>query len=427
MRIVLAAVAASFLIATVGCQTESSNATSPRLIRVPSQVDTINAAVGQAIPGDVVLLAPGRYDETIEIDRPGITLRGADRNTVVIDGGRERSDGIVVTADDITVENLTVTEHLLNGILVTGMTGEDGSGLARGSTGYDTLDPESTPPVQNFRVRHVTAARNGLYGVYAFHATDGIIESNHASGSADSGIYVGQCKPCRIVVRDNTAEHNAVGFENANASGDLYVLANDFSRNRVGMTVSSDYLEALVPQQQSTVIGNTIADNNEPSSPAHAEGAYGIGIGLAGATENHIERNLITGHDSAGLVITASEDLPSERNSISGNEFADNAVDVANASPSRAPARANCLSGNTAAEFAPATLAAETGCDDAEAQPSGALQQADDPKGVAFFSVELPATQETLTDVTSTDALGPIALPDADDLATLSVPDDESD
>ena len=91
--------------------------------------------------------------------------------------------------------------------------------MGRGSNGYTKLDTQKFPPLQGFRVSYVTASNNALYGIYAFDAQHGVIEQSYASGSADSGFYVGQCKPCDIVVRGNVAERNAVGYEGTNASG----------------------------------------------------------------------------------------------------------------------------------------------------------------------------------------------------------------
>ena len=87
---------------------------------------------------------------------------------------------------------------------------------------------------------------------------------------ADSGLYVGQCKPCHIVVRNNVAERNAVGYEGTNASGDMTVVGNRFVGNRVGATTDSDHQEAFLPQNGSTMVGNVVADNNQADTPEQA-------------------------------------------------------------------------------------------------------------------------------------------------------------
>lgn len=67
-------------------------------------------------------------------------------------------------------------------------------------------------------MQKVTAQNNGLYGIYAFNRTGGVIRDNLASGGSDAGVYVGQCADCGAVVSGNVVESNAVGIELANAS-----------------------------------------------------------------------------------------------------------------------------------------------------------------------------------------------------------------
>ncbi|MFC5721024.1 nitrous oxide reductase family maturation protein NosD [Streptomyces gamaensis] len=353
------------LLAAAGCAPagEAENAADhPRTIRVPQDARTIGAAVERARPGDMVLISPGTYHETVRVPTDRIVLRGTDRNRVVIDGQGKRHNGIVVTGSGVAVENLTVRDHLLNGVLVTGMASQDGQGLARGSNGYERLDPKEFPPLDGFRVSYVTSARNGLYGIYAFNAQNGLLDHNHTSGGADSGLYVGQCKPCNVVVTDNVAEYNAVGYEGTNASENMWVLRNRFTHNRVGMTVDSDYLEAFVPQHNSVVAGNLIADNAEPQTPQQADGGFGIGIGIAGGQHNIVRNNRIENNPRAGLVLMSSEDVPPIGNTIDSNAFGGNALDVAHAASGRAPGRGNCLKDNTLSTTAPEQLATQYRC-----------------------------------------------------------------
>ena len=203
----------------------------------------------------------------------------------MIDGGGIRPYGIVVIADGVRVENLTVTGATFYGVLFTGLHDANGPS-AHTADGYHAWDPSKFPPLQRFRVDHVTAHNNGLYGIYAFNARHGVITDSYASGSADSGIYVGQCTECDILVSGNVAERNAVGFENANASDSVVLTGNRFSDNRVGLTLLSSYQEAFTPQQKNQVVGNLISDNNEADSPSQADGGFGTGIGISGGQRN---------------------------------------------------------------------------------------------------------------------------------------------
>ncbi len=396
------ALAAGALLAVAGCGAPGDGVLydgvrpagdGPVTIRVPRNAPTIGAAVKAARSGDMVLVEPGVYRETVRIRTPRIVLRGTDRSGVVIDGQGRRGNGVVVTASGVSVENLTVRNHNLYGVLVTGMTDAD-AGIGRGSEGYRRLDTARFPPLSGYRVRYVTAANNGLYGIYAFDARDGVIEHNYASGSADSGIYVGQCKPCDAVVRDNVAERNAVGFEGANSSGGLFVVRNRFTGNRVGLTIQSSHLEALVPQESATIVGNLVADNVELATPEQADGAFGLGIGLGGGHRNVIARNRVTGHARAGLLVTSVEDIAPLDNRIEGNVFAGNALDVAYAASARAPGRANCLRANVLATTAPAALTRGTACADGVGERPFA--GATSPRGISFRKVAGPPPQPSL-------------------------------
>ena len=268
---------------------------------------------------------------------------------------------------------------------------------------------------------YVTAGNNGLYGVYAFDAQHGVIERNYVSGSADSGIYVGQCRPCGIVVRDNVAERNAVGYEGTNASGDMYVLRNRLSGNRVGLTSDSDYQEALVPQSGASVVGNLLSDNAEPASPAQADGGFGIGAGIAGGTDNLVARNRVEGNPAAGVVLGSAIDLPPLRNQVIGNVFGDNGVDVAFAASARAPAEGNCLQDNTITTYVPddvpRTCPAPGGI-----QPSAPMPQMDPPRGVPFPDVPAPPSQPGMPDAAGSPPSSTAGLPGPVDVAAIGVP-----
>lgn len=421
----LLAVAAASGCADRSGQGSDSAPRAPVVIRVPADAPTITAALERTSPHDMVLLSPGVYRETVRVRTAHVTLRGADRNRVVIDGEGRRGNGVVVTAPGVSVENLTVRSHLQNGVLVTGLK-DDGEGIGRGSDGYHRLDPAANPPLNGFRVRYVTAANNGLYGIYAFNARRGTIEHSYASGSADSGIYVGQCRPCEILVRGNTAERNAVGYENTNASGPLWIVGNRFAGNRVGMTVGSDYLEALTPQTGATIAGNLVAGNTAADTPEQADGGYGIGIGIAGGGDNAVVRNRITGHPRAGLVLSSAEDLPPVGNRVTDNAFAENALDAAYLASPHAPGSRNCFTGPLGPTL-PAGLASAMSCLAAAPSPAPgprtrlALPEA--PVGLPFLDVPLPPDQPQLPRAATAPAAATSPVPAPVDPASVRLPE----
>jgi nitrous oxidase accessory protein NosD len=239
-------------------------------ISVPAELGTIQQAVDAAREGTTILVAPGVYEESVRVKTRGLTIRGARRGSVIIDGETQRANGIVVAAPEVSVQNLTVRNHTSNGVLI--------------STQRD------------FRVSYVTASNNALHGIHAFDSQRGVIEQSYASGSATAGIFVGHCRPCGIVVRGNVAERNAVGYEGANASGEMFVLGNRFSGNRVGLVSNAER------QDHVTLAGNLVSDNDEALSPARADGAFGLGMSITTSPKNVLLHNLVTGNPRGDVV-----------------------------------------------------------------------------------------------------------------------------
>ncbi|QRX96349.1 right-handed parallel beta-helix repeat-containing protein [Streptomyces noursei] len=426
LRVVAAVLGTLTLV--VGCGGDGGSGSGRRpagaqvTIRVPADAPTISAAVSLARPGDLVLVAPGVYHESVKIGTARITLRGASRDKVVIDGRLQQPNGVVVAAPGVAVQNLTVQNNTQNGVLVTGSAKAAG-GLPGHSGGYDTGD-EPVTFLKSFLVSHVTATRNGLYGIYAFSAQNGVIEHSYASGGADSGIYVGQCKPCHIVVRDNVAELNAVGYEGTNASGDMYVVGNRLVGNRVGLTTDSDHQEKLLPQRGAVIAGNLIAANQQKATPEQADGGWGTGVGIDGGSDNQFIRNRIADNSNAGLVITATADMAPVGNQIVDNTFTGNGVDVGWTFPTATRGRDNCLRGNALRTTVPAGLAAAASCPLPAKSPSPAGRWAmpTAPGGIPFTEVAAPGPQPQFPHAATTGATAVPAVPALPDTAGIPLP-----
>ncbi|MQA82691.1 MAG: plasmid stabilization protein [Streptosporangiales bacterium] len=349
---------------------------------MPKDAATIGAAVRRARPGDLVLVSPGTYRESVTVETPRLTLRGTSRADVVVDGEARRGDGIVVRAPGVAVQNLTVRDHIRDGVLVTG---------------------------GPFLVSHVTAVNNRRHGVSALSADDGVIEHSYASGSAGAGFSVGRCGPCDVVVREDIAERDAVGFEGTNASDGLVVAGNRLVGNRVGLTTDSDDRERLAPQRGAVVVGNLIAANDERATPAAADGAFGVGAGIRGGMGNKLLRNRVVANRAAGVLVTSTGDLAPVDNHIVGNRLAANGNDVVFAATVGAPGRGNCLADNVLETTSPDGLVAAVGCPAGDTRsPSAAMPDFAAPPGVPSAKVEEPPAQPQLPDASTA---GPTAVP----------------
>lgn len=267
--------------------------------RVPQDYPTIQNAVDAATPGDLVLIDKGVYIESVFVTTPSVTIRGVDRNEVVMDGQFNFGNGIMVSANGVAIENMTARNYTLNGFYWTGVNG--------------------------FRGSYLTAYNNGDYGIYAFDATDGVLERSYASGSPDSAFYVGQCAPCRVIVDHVVGELSGLGYSGTNSSGDMYILNSQFSRNKTGLSTTTFDIELKPPGRDNVIMGNLILDNRADSAATSfyaTESLAGQGIALAGVVNNRIERNYIRGSSGHGIVLLPLNDRhywPATRNVIRNN------------------------------------------------------------------------------------------------------------
>jgi parallel beta-helix repeat protein len=219
----------------------------------------------------------------------------------------------------------------------------------------------------------VTAYNNGLYGIYAFGVRGGQIDHSYASGHPDSGFYVGQCKPCDVMVTDNVAENNRIGYEGTNAGGNTFVVNSVWRNNRIGITINSENRELLAPQDASVIAGNLVTDNTNADTPDTSgdAGVVGLGIGIGGGTNNVVTRNRITGNGAVGVAVTDLDGFSPIGNQVTDNVVEGHTADLALYS-SGAPVAAhqNCFSGNQPAATWPADLETLLPCGAAGTPPA---------------------------------------------------------
>jgi Right handed beta helix region len=329
---------------------------SGRIVRVPQEVPTVQGAVSKAKSGDIVLVSPGTYHEKVLVDRPGITIRGTDRNTVIFDGEYKLQNAIEVAADGVVVENLTAHSYNGNGVFFNGAYSPNGVDKTKTyGAGNDAL--------KGYRASYITAYNNGLYGIYAFASRGGQIDHSYVSGNADSGVYVGQCKPCNVLVTDVLAERNPVGYFGTNASEGVFVVNSVFRGNRVGVwpNTEADSKEKLSPQTNSVVAGNLIIDGGAPDSPPQAQGANGLGVLVKSGNNNVVLKNRIVGNIGAGVLITDDATFSANTNRVEANVLERNAVDLFFASV-KATTAGNCFRGNTFTSSSPPQIEAAIDC-----------------------------------------------------------------
>ena len=219
---------------------------------MPADHPTIQDAVDAAAAGDLILVSPGVYNEAVNVTTPELTIRGLDRNEVVLDGEFQLDNGIrVLGAGGVAVENMTARNYTFNGFFWTGVDGYRGS--------------------------YLTAYRNGDYGLYAFDSVNGLFEHSYAAGSPDAGVYIGQCYPCDAVIDDVHAEYNGLGYSGTNAGGNLLIVNSRFNNNRAGIVPNSGSYELCYPQRETTIVGNVVYSNIATGHAGHRQRAAGDG------------------------------------------------------------------------------------------------------------------------------------------------------
>ncbi|HZM73929.1 MAG TPA: PLDc N-terminal domain-containing protein [Candidatus Polarisedimenticolia bacterium] len=264
----------------VGPGRETAPTGTGATIRVPADEPTIQAAVNASAPGDLVLVAPGEYHESVLVRTPFLTIRGEDRNTTILDGELKRPNGIaVIEADGVAIENLTARHYALNGFYWRDVFGYRGS--------------------------YLTAYANGDYGVYAFGSRYGRFEHSYASGHPDSGFYIGQCKPCYAVIDDVESAENGLGYSGTNAGGDLAIVNSRWHDNMAGLVPNTLDSEGLAPQAGALIKWNRVYGNNRLDVPAkhYPYAVWGIGIVIAGGRDNEVRENVVVDHATYGIAV----------------------------------------------------------------------------------------------------------------------------
>lgn len=417
--------------------------TESKTIAVPADQPTIQEAVNAASPGDLVLVSPGVYNEAVSVETNDITIRGLDRNEVILDGNFELTNGIkVVGANGVTVENMTGRNFTGNSFYWTGVDGYRGS--------------------------YLTSYRTGDYGIYAFDSYNGQFDNSYASGARDAGFYIGQCYPCNAVLDNVISEWNGLGYSGTNAGGNLAIVNSTFRFNRAGIVPNTGSYELCYPQRETTMVGNIVHDNSNPDTPAIdvALLAMGNGILIAGGIGNIAERNLVYNHERTGIGVVpfpeeGANDVPNnddslltqpckdaaaptvapediddlvlwspKNNRVIGNVVSDSGlgdIAVGDLQPDLA-ALNNCFSDNQAATSAPANLQTLAPCDGTGSGDwsVGSLDlvnliASERPPEKDWRTTPIPAAQPNMPDAANAPAT-PARGPKQVDLAAITVP-----
>jgi hypothetical protein len=318
-------------------------------IRVPEDAATLQLAIAQARPGDTIVLAAGTYPGGVVVPaaKRDLTIRGVDRNEVVLDGENRRAHGILVHADGVSILNMSAHSFRENGFYWEG--------------------------ADRFRASYLTVWNVGEYGIYVEDGEGGVIDHDYVSGAARAAYYVGECRPCRATVSRVVATLSAVGYSGTNATGVL-IRDSTWDRNGAGIVPNTYANEALAPQARTRIVGNTVTGSGRARVPIRTAlaGFVGVGIAIAGGNQNVIARNRVTRSERYGIavfptarfvVFGAGVPEPGPPWRPSGNRVSENVVrgnGRADLALARGSGPRNCFTHNAAARSLPRGLQTRT-------------------------------------------------------------------
>lgn len=245
-----------------------------------------------ADPGSTISIPEGtfHFSRPLSLDGiEGITIAGAGMSKTVLSFKDQKvgAEGLKITADDVTIRDLTVQDTKGDCIKM-----QDCNGIVLKNV--------------NTTWTGGALASNGGYGLYPVASKNVLIENCEASYASDAGIYVGQSED--VVVRNCYAHHNVAGIEIENCKrSEVY---KNKAENNTGGILVFDLPDLPAGNGHSTkVYDNDILSNNHenfaPAGNIVATVPPGTGVILLAAKKVEVFNNRIKGHNTVGTSISS--------------------------------------------------------------------------------------------------------------------------
>jgi hypothetical protein len=247
---------------------------------------SIQAAINHAKPGDTIVVHPGVYHESVVVTVNHLTLRGAGASgagTVMMPAQSSNKclkggAGICVFGDKHGPRVGTTVE------------GFEFKGYSQfGLVGFGAKD---------LTVQRNVAMNTGDYGITCFGCTGLRYLYNTASGAGEAGFYIGDTANADASVIGNSSFGNLFGFFFRDSNMGT-AIGNHAHGNCMGFAL-------LNTNAPNNVHGWTLMNNdvnqNDKACPGGGEGPpiSGVGIGILGASNNHIQRNTVWANQPGG-------------------------------------------------------------------------------------------------------------------------------
>ena len=283
------------------------------VLAVPAKFPSIQAAIDSALPGDTVLVAPGRYYENIRFKGKGIVVasqflrsrNAADIERTIIDGSRPAHPDTGTVVRFVNQEDSTA---VLEGFTITGGTGTiwlDAKDLRYFREGGGILCELGSPTIRYNHIEHnvATSTAKNVAGDSLLSAGGGAIRCGYSEPTIVNN-----------VIRGNRGRYGGgiVLFHSAGIVRNNLIVDNaggeDFGGAGLWVVGSLSYrLSTLVEH-------NTIVNNKSATADSAARGMKGRGGALiAAGTKVVFRNNIVWGNSqSTGNQVSYSPLTPPE-------------------------------------------------------------------------------------------------------------------
>lgn len=297
-------------------------------ISVAPAPGALAAAIAAASPGDALLLAPGRHDGPIVLEKP-LTLEGNGAAAIVGDG---EGSVIIVDAPDSAIRNLVIENSgrsgagLDAGVKLTGRARRarvEGNILRNNFIGVDVHGAEDAV-VSGNEINGLAIARmnDRGNGVYVWNAPGAVIENNRIVAGKD-GVFLSSSR--ENVIRGNRMENLRFAIHY------MYTLDSQIVEN---VSVGNHLGFALMFSSGLEVRGNqSIGDRDRGLLLNFVNGSTITGNSVRGGAEKclfmyNANKDKLYGNWFEGCEIGVHFTAGSANEEIAGNAFVNNRTQV---------------------------------------------------------------------------------------------------